>query len=97
MASPVSRRGLPALPRGALHGAPEARPRALPGHETGTVSREDEVHVQIPQACNGVEVTPERPRGRVCPQPDVRSDLEQQVVSGEQEPPSLVVQDEVKI
>src|SRR5829696_269504 len=65
--------------------------------EERTVPREEEVHVQTPQACNGVEVTPERPRGRVCPQSDVRSDLEQQVVSGEQEPPSLVVQDEVKI
>ena len=59
--------------------------------------REDEVHIQSPQACKGVEVASKRPRGRVCPQSDVRRDLEQQVVSGEQEPPSLVVQDEVKI
>src|SRR5215217_484785 len=62
-----------------------------------TVPGEDEVHVQTPQARNRVEVTPERPRGRIWPQPYVRSDLEQEVVSGEQEPPSLVVQDEVKI
>jgi hypothetical protein len=62
-----------------------------------TVPGEDEVHIQTPQARNRVEVTPERPWGRIWPQPDVRSDLEQEVVSGEQEPPSLVVQDEVKI
>src|SRR5215203_2007949 len=62
-----------------------------------TVPREDEIHAKAPQPFKGIEVAPERPRGRVGPEPDVRRDLEQQVVSGEQELASLVVQDEVKI
>jgi hypothetical protein len=63
--------------------------RAVPG--------EDEVYVQAAQALYGVEVALQGTRGRVAPEADVRCDLEQEMVADEEEPPRLIVQDEVEI
>src|SRR5829696_5832082 len=65
--------------------------------EEPAVPREDEVDVQAAQALDRVEVPFQGPRGCVGPEADVRCDLEQQMVPGEEEPPPLVVQNEMKV
>ena len=65
--------------------------------EERAVTRKDEVHVQTSQPSQGAEVALQGPRRRVGPQPDVRGDVQQQMVSGEEEPPVLVEQNEVEV
>src|SRR5215210_802604 len=61
------------------------------------MSGEDKVDVKAAQPLDGAEVALQGPRGRVGPEADVRRDLEQQVVPGEEESSLLIVQDEMKV
>src|ERR687893_569589 len=65
--------------------------------EEGTVSGEDEVRVEPPQARQALQVAGEGTSFRVGPEPDVRCDLEHDVVGGEEYFSSPVVQHDLII